>query len=209
MDHTRLVDLTNASYMWSESGDLALALLCAGEAMKQAKATFDTSINAKATSIVNEDAYRTSRRSIQDAREEYRNALFRYAKTVHDLGANVHHRFNVESFHRLFLQCALAKYGRSLKMGTTEVELHLYGIINCHALLGNYFQSGILLSYLQVFHFFKTRFGASSIGRFINRISRSFKKGDHWNKNSLVLLKEKISLSKAEGRTQDEVAYYG
>ena len=208
-DQTRFVDLTNASHMWSESGDLALAILCAGEAMKQAQMFFDTSINAEAPSILDGDADNTCRNSKEDAREDYGSALFRYAKTVHDLGANVHHRFNVESFHRAFLRCALAKYERSLKLGTTEVELHLYGIINCHALLGNYFQSGFLLSYLQVLHSFKTRCGSTPRESLINRIRRSFKKRAHWNNDSLTLLKEKISLSKAEGRKEDEIAYYG
>lgn len=127
---SRIASLMKVSQHCSGNDLLGLSILYAGQAMKLSR--LDMQSNAS-----------------PDIRKRHAQAICRYARTIHDLGSNVYYRFPqkfTRDFNTRLLRIAIAKYQESIQTQFTEVRMCIYGIINCHGLLGNYYHAAVLLS---------------------------------------------------------------
>ncbi|HEY9680658.1 MAG TPA: hypothetical protein V6C86_03610 [Oculatellaceae cyanobacterium] len=118
----KLPGLVTASHLFTESGDLGLAILAAGQAMQLAQ-----KLDTQGTSLGFD--------FFEQSTSTYGDACFKYAKTLQDLGRNVSFKYATPDYNKRLLRLALNAYEQCKKFECIESERICNAKAACYALL--------------------------------------------------------------------------
>jgi hypothetical protein len=124
----RLSGLVAISHFFTESGDLGLAILAAGQAMQLAQ-----KLDAQSASLGID--------FLEHSTCTYGDACFKYAKTLQDLGCNVSFKYAMADYNKQLLRLALTGYEKCKQFEHIEAERISSAKVLCYALLEQNFRA--------------------------------------------------------------------